>query len=130
MGAFRTGKSFLLDLFLRHLRYEQKLAEAGEGPPPPTEAPERGGEEEYPLPAWMTDAGTTIEGGVDGAEDRSIASAHSSIGVGRGIGGLHGIGGWLATASVHATAPAEAAEAMALAEGNVACRGLCGGHDR
>mmetsp|Transcript_24566 Transcript_24566/g.70082 ORF Transcript_24566/g.70082 Transcript_24566/m.70082 type:complete len:594 (+) Transcript_24566:85-1866(+) len=69
MGAFRTGKSFLLDLFLRHLRYEQKLAEAGEGPPPPTEAPERGGEEEYPLPAWMTDAGTTIEGGVDGAED-------------------------------------------------------------
>mmetsp|Transcript_80005 Transcript_80005/g.232288 ORF Transcript_80005/g.232288 Transcript_80005/m.232288 type:complete len:592 (+) Transcript_80005:106-1881(+) len=70
MGAFRTGKSFLLDLFLRHLRYEKKLSGDGVAEPQPqAEVPERGGDEAYPLPAWMTDAGSTIEGGAEGAED-------------------------------------------------------------
>lgn len=62
MGAFRTGKSFLLDLFLRYLRYEEDSrgngVNAEAGPPPP----ERGSGQEYPLPAWVTSAGPTIEG--------------------------------------------------------------------
>lgn len=62
MGAFRTGKSFLLDLFLRYLRYEESCMAKGvdpeAGPPPP----ERGSGQEYPLPAWITQAGSTIEG--------------------------------------------------------------------
>mmetsp|Transcript_82494 Transcript_82494/g.230024 ORF Transcript_82494/g.230024 Transcript_82494/m.230024 type:complete len:587 (-) Transcript_82494:131-1891(-) len=60
MGAFRTGKSFLLDLFLRFLRYEEKLA-LGNKEPDPEIAPEHG-PEDLPLPTWITEAGDLIEG--------------------------------------------------------------------
>lgn len=59
MGAFRTGKSFLLDLFLRFLRYEAAMG-------PSTDAPTvRGTGEPFPLPAWVTSAGSHIEGASD-----------------------------------------------------------------
>jgi len=61
MGAFRTGKSFLLDLMLRFLRYESKCIADGVDPMQVT-PPERGSGEEYPLPAWITAAGNNIEG--------------------------------------------------------------------
>lgn len=64
MGAFRTGKSFLLDLFLRHLRYE-KTAGASSTTHRPA-PPERGTNELYPLPGWITEAGANIEGGSEG----------------------------------------------------------------
>lgn len=61
MGAFRTGKSFLLDLFLRFLRYEEQCASAGMDPVGPATVP-RGSGEDFPLPAWLTSAGNKIEG--------------------------------------------------------------------
>jgi len=63
MGAFRTGKSFLLDLFLRFLRYEEQEAAAASSNPKP--APPRGSGETFPLPAWVTSAGNTIAGATD-----------------------------------------------------------------
>ncbi|CAK9040794.1 unnamed protein product [Durusdinium trenchii] len=67
MGAFRTGKSFLLDLFLRFLRWEadhpSEAAEAAQA-----EAPARGGDEEFPLPSWITAAGAALEGASDDSE--------------------------------------------------------------
>jgi len=65
MGAFRTGKSFLLDLFLRFLRHEEQFGSS----PPNAEAPPRGGPEEFPLPEWLTSSGGTIEGASDGSTD-------------------------------------------------------------
>lgn len=63
MGAFRTGKSFVLDLFLRKLRYEQKIAgSAPAAPVPRAEAAQRGGEEEFPLPEWILEGGDKVEG--------------------------------------------------------------------
>jgi len=61
MGAFRTGKSFLLDMFLRFLRYEEECGPAlvVDGPPP------RSKETPFPLPAWMTSAGSLLEGAHD-----------------------------------------------------------------
>lgn len=58
MGAFRTGKSFLLDMFLRFLRYEEECgpAKVVDGPPP------RSKDTPFPLPAWMTSAGSLLEG--------------------------------------------------------------------
>eukprot|EP00933_Yihiella_yeosuensis_P033494 TRINITY_DN2719_c0_g4_i2.p1 TRINITY_DN2719_c0_g4~~TRINITY_DN2719_c0_g4_i2.p1 ORF type:complete len:583 (+),score=118.18 TRINITY_DN2719_c0_g4_i2:88-1836(+) len=61
MGAFRTGKSFMLDLFLRYLRYEADHGTDNSN----ASAPARGGEEEYPLPAWIRDAGECLEGAKD-----------------------------------------------------------------
>jgi len=70
MGAFRTGKSFLLDLFLRYLRHEQKAAGEGQfaGTTERPSAPERGGDATYPVPDWLTAAGAIIEGGGDNAD--------------------------------------------------------------
>lgn len=64
MGAFRTGKSFLLDLFLRFLRYEERCLARGEEPQR-TVHPVRGSGQEMPIPKWMEDAGSTIEGASD-----------------------------------------------------------------
>jgi len=63
MGAFRTGKSFLLDLFLRFLKWEADNPEAAKAARE-AQQPPRGGnnEEEFPLPAWLTTAGANIEG--------------------------------------------------------------------
>lgn len=67
MGAFRTGKSFLLDLFLRFLRWEadhpEEAKEANK-----VEAPPRGGEDDFPLPTWITSAGAALEGATDDSE--------------------------------------------------------------
>uniref|UniRef100_A0A7S0FNM2 GB1/RHD3-type G domain-containing protein n=1 Tax=Pyrodinium bahamense TaxID=73915 RepID=A0A7S0FNM2_9DINO len=65
MGAFRTGKSFLLDLFLRYLRHGQ----SNEGPDNKSPPPPRGSGSEFPLPAWVTASGNTI----DGASDESCS---------------------------------------------------------
>jgi atlastin len=64
MGAFRTGKSFILDLFLRHLRYEQKAAGEGKaaGSSERPSVPERGGDATYPMPDWLTASGAIMEG--------------------------------------------------------------------
>eukprot|EP00445_Apocalathium_hangoei_P000025 CAMPEP_0203840996 /NCGR_PEP_ID=MMETSP0359-20131031/1110_1 /ASSEMBLY_ACC=CAM_ASM_000338 /TAXON_ID=268821 /ORGANISM="Scrippsiella Hangoei, Strain SHTV-5" /LENGTH=635 /DNA_ID=CAMNT_0050755301 /DNA_START=61 /DNA_END=1969 /DNA_ORIENTATION=+ len=72
MGSFRTGKSFLLDLFLRYLRHEDAFGgAAAPSPPPPRPAPPpRGSGEAYPLPAWWTAA----------AEGAKIAGAGQAAG--------------------------------------------------
>lgn len=72
MGAFRTGKSFLLDLMLRYLRHGARCLAAGEDPDSGPTPPERGtdadgNQTEYPLPAWLTASGASIEG-VDEAD--------------------------------------------------------------
>jgi atlastin len=50
MGEMRTGKSFLLDLFLRYLRYQDQVGDVDNDPAQPP----RGGEEPFKMPAWMT----------------------------------------------------------------------------
>jgi atlastin len=64
MGAFRTGKSFILDLMLRFLRYEARCRDSGIDPNEGYNPPERGtgALDDYPLPKWITDAGDSIEG--------------------------------------------------------------------
>jgi atlastin len=57
MGAFRTGKSFLLDLMLRHLRFEARNPDSSDPEPP-----ERGSKEPYPLPSWLQSGGANVEG--------------------------------------------------------------------
>lgn len=58
MGAFRTGKSFLLDLFLRFLRHEERCGSTqGEGSAPP-----RAEGTAFPMPSWLTSAGSLLEG--------------------------------------------------------------------
>lgn len=54
MGAFRTGKSFLLDLFLRYLRHEKSNSMTHDSPPQQ--------ETGFTLPAWVTAAGNQLEG--------------------------------------------------------------------
>lgn len=58
MGAFRTGKSFLLDLFLRYLRHEEQDSADQETAADSTAR----GNPEAPLPTWVTAAGDAIEG--------------------------------------------------------------------
>lgn len=66
MGAFRGGKSFMLDLFLRYLRYEDNCIKEGVEPEK-FNPPERGLAEDgktlkpCPLPAWIT-ASPKLEG--------------------------------------------------------------------
>mmetsp|Transcript_20633 Transcript_20633/g.59775 ORF Transcript_20633/g.59775 Transcript_20633/m.59775 type:complete len:588 (-) Transcript_20633:140-1903(-) len=62
MGAFRTGKSFLLDLFLRFLRYEETH---GGNSGVESNVPPRGSGSDFPLPDWVTAAGAEIEGNTD-----------------------------------------------------------------
>lgn len=62
MGAFRTGKSFLLDLFLRFLRYEEK-----NGAEPCADAPPRAEGNNFPLPAWMTSGSSCVDGAQESA---------------------------------------------------------------
>jgi len=67
MGAFRTGKSFLLDLFLRFLKFEADFpaeADAARQAKPPA----RGGSEEFALPPWIINAGGNLEGADDDSE--------------------------------------------------------------
>lgn len=64
MGAFRTGKSFLLDLFLRYLRHDEKANPEFDN----NDIPKRGAGNEYPLPSWLKDSGMNIEGGNADAE--------------------------------------------------------------
>jgi atlastin len=66
MGAFRTGKSFLLDLFLRYLSYEAEHPEEAAASQT-AEVPERTADGDYPLPGWITSAGATLEGVTDDA---------------------------------------------------------------
>ena len=61
MGAFRTGKSFALDIMLRFLRYEARSNIAQlEGPP-------RGDGQAYDQPSWLR--GERLEGSTDAAND-------------------------------------------------------------
>lgn len=62
MGAYRTGKSFILDLMLRYLRHGASCLAAGESPNTGPAPPERGTNEEYPLPDWLTASGDHLEG--------------------------------------------------------------------
>jgi len=68
MGAFRTGKSFFLDLCLRYLQHE----EATEDDMPPEKrhcGPSRGRGEVFPLPAWITSAGPSLQGSLGADAD-------------------------------------------------------------
>jgi len=65
MGAYRTGKSFLLDLFLRFLKFEADFPELAEEDAQKSLSAVRGGEEEFPMPAWLSQAGNNLEGAVD-----------------------------------------------------------------
>jgi len=63
MGAYRGGKSFILDIFLRYLRWEDSVTAAGGTPPGPREAEfprEKGGA--YPTPDWLLHGGEQLEG--------------------------------------------------------------------
>jgi atlastin len=64
MGAFRTGKSFLLDMFLRFLRFEEERgpAKVVDSPPPRSKATP------FPLPDWMTSRGPKLDGVGDNSE--------------------------------------------------------------
>jgi atlastin len=58
MGAYRTGKSFLLDVFLRYLKRDRSV-----------ELTERKrGVEDLPLPEWLSSKGNLTEG-TDGSEE-------------------------------------------------------------
>mmetsp|Transcript_66955 Transcript_66955/g.160358 ORF Transcript_66955/g.160358 Transcript_66955/m.160358 type:complete len:582 (+) Transcript_66955:117-1862(+) len=61
MGAFRTGKSFALDVMLRYLR-----AEAAGKNVKPVDGPPRGNGEAYPVPEWMTGC---LEGASEASSD-------------------------------------------------------------
>lgn len=65
MGAYRTGKSFLLDLFLRYLKFEADFPELAAQDAKKSQSVPRGGEEEFPMPAWLSQAGDKLEGASD-----------------------------------------------------------------
>merc|ERR1719359_2445530 len=62
MGAFRTGKSFLLDLMLRFLRYESKCIAECKDPDDGWNPPERGttDSDAYPFPPWISSGGSQL----------------------------------------------------------------------
>lgn len=66
MGAFRTGKSFLLDLFLRFLRWEADHPQEAQEAAGAEQVPR--GSEDYALPTWITSAGAALEGATDDSE--------------------------------------------------------------
>ena len=63
MGAFRTGKSFFLDLMLRYLRYQEETGDhetdADVGRKPPREE----NKDEYAVPKWLLHKGDVLTEG-------------------------------------------------------------------
>lgn len=71
MGAFRTGKSFILDLLLRYLRFEdsQEGKALGGAAAERAKQPDRGEGVTIPMPAWLHASGKSVEGSTDDEED-------------------------------------------------------------
>ena len=58
MGAFRTGKSFMLDVFLRYLRFGDAV-----GPDHQPHLPNVPRDQEYPVPEWLLKEGENLKDG-------------------------------------------------------------------
>mmetsp|Transcript_38403 Transcript_38403/g.61923 ORF Transcript_38403/g.61923 Transcript_38403/m.61923 type:complete len:677 (-) Transcript_38403:51-2081(-) len=69
MGAFRTGKSFLLDLMLRYLREKQSQSSSAGSAKEEGEVPEWVWEKD--VPEWAVKGGTSLLEGKKGGEDES-----------------------------------------------------------
>lgn len=67
MGAFRTGKSFFLDLMLRYLRYQEETGNFEADPNAGLIPPRETDHEDYAIPAWLLHNGSVLtEGSSDG----------------------------------------------------------------
>ena len=76
MGAYRTGKSFLLDLFLRYLRYKSRVSsskstdsESGNSPNSTAAKSHLDGRSNGEFPAWLDEEGDVITEGRAENED-------------------------------------------------------------
>eukprot|EP00746_Dinoflagellata_sp_MGD_P009061 gnl/MRDRNA2_/MRDRNA2_118272_c0_seq1.p1 gnl/MRDRNA2_/MRDRNA2_118272_c0~~gnl/MRDRNA2_/MRDRNA2_118272_c0_seq1.p1 ORF type:complete len:612 (+),score=165.12 gnl/MRDRNA2_/MRDRNA2_118272_c0_seq1:92-1927(+) len=69
MGAFRTGKSFFLDLMLRYLRYQEETgnheADENAGLKPPRETDK----DVYDIPAWLLHKGDVLTEGTSDEDE-------------------------------------------------------------
>lgn len=68
MGAFRGGKSFMLDLMLRYLNYTEAHPEEMQRENVGT-IPARGGTDEYPIPQWLAEAGASVSEGSSASDE-------------------------------------------------------------